>query len=446
MRRLLLVGIILLLVHRSYGQNWPDIQHSDHADVRGLFADTLTGDLYVLQGGGANALVIRHPDGSYTTHQNIGPKPVFAGIRYKGELFLGGTGGLVKYDSTLHDFQWFGNINGQILDMLVKDDKLYVFGNFSKADTVNCESMAMWDGVKWSRVDNYPASIPEFDLLTIACATFYKGELYVGGILFDQINGGNVSVVRGNGSTFKLVTDSLRGPFDAVNTMLMHNDTLYMGGLFYEVYGAPGNCILAWDGNHFHQLGQGVTNLDLAQVMDLEIWENQLVMSGNFNSVDNISASRIAIWDGHKWCGFGGDFQSGVGALTILRDTLFVGGGFNDIDGNPPHNLTKWNGGSYRDTCSWPVGISENEVPEFRSVQIYPNPVMDLLQVDLSGIKQNTDLLISIFSIDGKLIQTFYPQNIGTTYQINVEDFAKGSYLLKVVSGKNVQVLKFEKL
>ncbi|UTW65683.1 T9SS type A sorting domain-containing protein [bacterium SCSIO 12643] len=125
---------------------------------------------------------------------------------------------------------------------------------------------------------------------------------------------------------------------------------------------------------------------------------------------------------------------------------MFVGGGFNDIDGNPPHNLTKWNGGSYRDTCSWPVGISENEVPEFRSVQIYPNPAKDLLQVDLSGIKQNTDLLISIFSIDGKLRQTFYPQNIGTTYQINVEDFAKGSYLLKVVSGKNVQVLKFEKL
>ncbi|UTW65681.1 hypothetical protein KFE94_13620 [bacterium SCSIO 12643] len=52
MNRALLVYVILLLAQVSYGQNWPDIQHPDYADVRGLFADTLTGDLYVLQGGG----------------------------------------------------------------------------------------------------------------------------------------------------------------------------------------------------------------------------------------------------------------------------------------------------------------------------------------------------------------------------------------------------------
>lgn len=92
------------------------------------------------------------------------------------------------------------------------------------------------------------------------------------------------------------------------------------------------------------------------------------------------------------------------------------------------------------------TSVKEDKNSRGNDLTVYPNPVMDLLRVDLSGIKQNTDLLISIFSIDGKLRQTFYPQNIGTTYQINVEDFAKGSYLLKVVSGKNVQVLKFEKL
>jgi hypothetical protein len=447
MSRPFLICIILLLTQVSYGQNWSDLNNPDYAQVRGLFADTITGDLYVLQGyTGNNAIMIRHLDGSYTQFPSIGPFPVFTGIRYKGELFLGGTGGLVKYDSTLNDFQWFGNINGQVADLLVKDDKLYVFGSFSKVDTINCESMAMCDGIKWSRVDNYPSSIPEFELQTIGSAVFYKGDLYIGGVLFDQINGGNVSVVRGDGSTFELVTDSLRGPYDAVNTMLVHNDTLYMGGLFYEVYGAPGNCILAWDGNHFYELGQGVTNLDLAQVMDLEIWEDQLVMSGNFSSVDRISASKMAIWDGHKWCGFGGVFQNGIEALTTLRDTLFVGGAFIDIDGDPIHHLTKWNGGGYRDTCSWPVGISENVSSKVWGVRLYPNPVMDLLNVDLTGAKQNSDLLISLFSIDGKLIQIFRPQNVGSTYQISLKGLAKGSYLLKVVTKENTQIAKFEKL
>jgi hypothetical protein len=57
---------------------------------------------------------------------------------------------------------------------------------------------------------------------------------------------------------------------------------------------------------------------------------------------------------------------------------------------------------------------------------IYPNPAKDIITVDLDS--KNTSL-VSIFSVDGKLISE---KNITQKDNIDIHNLTKGVYLLKV--------------
>jgi hypothetical protein len=161
---------------------------------------------------------------------------------------------------------------------------------------------------------------------------------------------------------------------------------------------------------------------------------------------------------------YGGNRTDGLLLLeTYNNDKLYFASLANSV--SPTYPLVDLGGQAWFDSIkvdtlgdAWMLGrfdisqvdlltsVNEEVNPVNNFLNVYPNPVIDLLNVDLTGVKQNSDLLISLFSIDGKLIQTFDPPNIGVIYQISLKDFGKGSYLLKVITKESTQVIKFEKL
>jgi len=83
-----------------------------------------------------------------------------------------------------------------------------------------------------------------------------------------------------------------------------------------------------------------------------------------------------------------------------------------------------------------PVNITSREISNFK---LYPNPANTTL--NLGNLQQNAQ--ISIFSMDGKLMKQ---QDITTSESnINIEDFPKGVYLLKVNNKEVNMVQKFIK-
>ena len=80
-------------------------------------------------------------------------------------------------------------------------------------------------------------------------------------------------------------------------------------------------------------------------------------------------------------------------------------------------------------------------------ISIFPNPAKDVLQVQVESDKK-TALQLIVLSADGKVLMSkSITANEGSSLQsINISILPKGSYLLKVKSDKDEQVMKFEKL
>ena len=84
-----------------------------------------------------------------------------------------------------------------------------------------------------------------------------------------------------------------------------------------------------------------------------------------------------------------------------------------------------------RVTADDPAGISSDELPK---VEIYPNPVKDVLKIKATGFKA-----YAIYNITGQIIQT------GQTQEVNVSDLKTGHYFIKVETAQGVVTQRFVK-
>jgi hypothetical protein len=75
-------------------------------------------------------------------------------------------------------------------------------------------------------------------------------------------------------------------------------------------------------------------------------------------------------------------------------------------------------------------------------LSIYPNPTQQVLHVNTPNYTGKT--LLQIIDAAGKLVTTIQP--VSNSIDINVQKLASGAYMIKVIQGKKVQIMKFNKL
>jgi hypothetical protein len=87
------------------------------------------------------------------------------------------------------------------------------------------------------------------------------------------------------------------------------------------------------------------------------------------------------------------------------------------------------------------LNVNENEY--LNKLYIYPNPTKDNLTIDLQTLKNLKNASLSIFDIQGKLMLNQNITQVKT--EINVQQFKRGMYIVKVNTENNVKINKFMK-
>jgi len=439
MRRMLLFWGLVGVVLMGEAQLWTSPPINFDYDPRCFYSDTTNGQLYI--GGNFERLdgipvygIISYDGTSWDTlRSDYFTFPVTKILRFQGKLCVAGFGGLMIIDGA--------NIeripcDGQIRTLYEYEDKLLVGGLFNVIGGDSINTLAAWDGNTWSDVHGAQQYFHGLST-SLTDIVEYHGELYIAGNIYG--NGNLREIMRWNGNLWTDVGGGINAGGSAwVNDMEVFNDELVVTGHFFEQGFGPGNCIAIWDGVAWRAMGDGIP---LGQLRNLLVFEGELYVSGQFTEIDGIQASYLAHWDGQKWCAFGGFLDNATGEMVVYNDEFYVCGGFTYMAGDSIRYLAKWIGGNHVDTCAVAtVGFPETK--NQRSTRLLPNPSPFFFSLELPGNTRSADL--QIHDVAGRLVVPAQRYRAGE--QVDVAALPAGLYFVEVRMRDRVETLKFIKL
>ena len=272
--------------------------------------------------------------------------------------------------------------------------------------------------------------------ITISDVSYYNEELYVGG-LFSSIDSsfGNIyNIAKYNGSDWVSVGGGIRGSFQEVDKMIEYHGKLYVAGVMSKEDGNPGNGLAAWDGTQWDDAGGGVTyGTHLIHIFDMLIFHDRLYVVGDISNAGGVPTYDIASWDGETWCGMGADintFDNRVLSLGVFRDTLYIGGGFQCVDGDCDiPRIAKLIGPDYVAPCGNSTGI--NLPANEQGFSIYPNPSNDYFNIKVPPHFKGT---MMVYNLIGQQIANYKLTLATPLIQIDLSNFSSGLYLVRIES------------
>jgi hypothetical protein len=104
--------------------------------------------------------------------------------------------------------------------------------------------------------------------------------------------------------------------------------------------------------------------------------------------------------------------------------------------------IMKYSGGDLSELpTDYPWNIINATAQEIPGKNVFPNPVMEQLTIELN---QNERPTIELHSLDGKFIDTQQTRK-GNFVEINMRQIPKGAYILKVIGSNEQQIFKILK-
>ena len=306
--------------------------------------------------------------------------PIWEFMRYKGDLYVNGAfgfytasgeanEGIARWDTLVSEWEALECLNpsnGGMLTMmyLPPSDTMYFTGYRGSVCGYPESCVFEYDGngfYPFEPFDSWPG-LPEDDY--VGYVFRFQGDLYMTGLLNSTVTGDFYGFLKYNGLSWDTVPGfSTPAP---IKDVLIYDGKLNVCGYFFTNTGAPGNLVTVFDGQQWSDMGGGLRyalpNSTLGNAYDLHEWNGDIYVAGQFNYAGGVYAENVARWNGHQWCGMGGAFANEtpggvVLSVTDWRDTLYIAGGFNTIDGDTVNNVAKWLGEV--ENCSPSVGIAE---------------------------------------------------------------------------------------
>jgi hypothetical protein len=268
--------------------------------------------------------------------------------------------------------------------------------------------------------DNYVGTVFDF-----------QGKTYMTCSLPDPTGPGFVSFIRWNGSSWEHVPGW--NTLSPIKDISIHNDTLYVAGTFSLADGGPGNLVAAFDGENWSDMGGGLSYPPVPMsgaALDLEWFHGDLLACGRFIKAGNADCTGIAKWNGHQWCSMAGVIHDEFGNnaritdMAVWRDSLYICGGINNIDGEPMYQVAQWIGGDAVGGCST-VGIHEADV---QNTTLAINPLAEPGRWTVH-FPSNGAWTLSAFDVMGRSVGTW--NSHGTQMVLDLADRSQGIYLLR---------------
>jgi len=183
----------------------------------------------------------------------------------------------------------------------------------------------------------------------------FQGMTYMTGGFQNPIGPGIRYFMRFNGSEWEYVPGW--GNAYHIRDVLIHDDVLYVCGTFKQSTGAPGNLVAAFDGQSWSDMGGGLAYLAEAggaTAMRMKWHHGHLYVGGVFDHAGGQALNGgLAIWDGSQWSGLPGTFHTPhplvpdlarIRDMAFWRDSLYICGGFDQIDGQPINQVAQYLG------------------------------------------------------------------------------------------------------
>jgi hypothetical protein len=143
------------------------------------------------------------------------------------------------------------------------------------------------------------------------------------------------------------------------------------------------------------------------------------------------------------------DFKDGITSSNSDPVHIYLRGG--DFDASltvtDPNNCSDMKSKVITVRFVGPEDELEVEVPFTEIIRsgIYPNPASDRINLEIE-LNQETEILISIYAVNGKFIQSKSITLKDRDVEFDVSQLAKGVYILKVSINKSERVMRFVKM
>ena len=298
--------------------------------------------------------------GVWSFNNNLGPTFSIRTVHYSqqtGLVYMGGyfdftgtlpntTVGIMTYDPANGQF---GKLGESGIDPIRNVDVIteasngdfYLGGTFTEIDNIRVNYF-----VRYSPLTGYDALGRGFEIDSyINSVLKYKGNVIAGGYFngVDTLSSpSGVAMLNRQTNRWEDIGGGVKnGNFSGIiEDMVIHEDTLWITGLFDRVGDEFTNGVAAWSflTEEWITFGNGLEGPS-NRGYSIEVVGDDIYVGGFFSSVSGVSAENIARYRNGQWENIG-DFQFGVTirALEAAGNDLLVGGNFREINGSLPIN------------------------------------------------------------------------------------------------------------
>lgn len=163
--------------------------------------------------------------------------------------------------------------------------------------------------------------------------------LYSGGV---SEKGKHYGISVWNGNFWRHLPAFYADSLSNINRLKYFKGHLYIAGKFKNVSGMQNaNNIIRWNGKEYQSITPKVIvpPAHFGIINDLEVFNNRLIIGGEFNEIQEVKFANLMAFDGEKFVlptlASSTGFNGTVVDLTTLNDTLFISGAFSAVGGEP---------------------------------------------------------------------------------------------------------------
>ncbi|MFN8166118.1 MAG: T9SS type A sorting domain-containing protein [Bacteroidia bacterium] len=284
----------------------------------------------------------------------------------------------------------FENYNGALLAYTQPDPDVYEF-----------------NGTSWSPVYvSLPLSSGIHRLKTIDSVLYAVTYASTGSNRVYTLSAGNWNTV---GGTFT----NPGSPYDpTIYDLISYHDTIFVCGEFSRVNTDTINGIAKWNGINWENVGGGLAGgmspyPGLRYPHQLQVYNGELYVIGNFTTAGGITVNGIAKWNGSSWSAVGSGFNAVGYGMGEYNGELFAGGEFTTAGGIIVSRIAKWNGSLWQDPG---IGVVYTGLPGVHAFVHSIIPVQSRLVIaggfDHVIFSGNTYINQGVFTYNGTTVDT----------------------------------------
>ncbi|MBK8701796.1 MAG: hypothetical protein IPN29_20425 [Saprospiraceae bacterium] len=151
-----------------------------------------------------------------------------------------------------------------------------------------------------------------------------------------------------------------------VGLLSVLNDNLNVTGRFDTIGYIPAHNFARWDGKKWSALEDGTND----GITSLQLYKNELYAAGEFEKLNSDSKSNIARWNGQNWVPIGEGPNGSIYCLELYKDELYAAGSFTETGSIPTLGIARWNGKRW---ASVGKGMNVAEIGSVGFLSVYQN-------------------------------------------------------------------------